>query len=383
MSDSFHPVQLPYALGVPEATAMMRSFPADFMVDEVLGFELDGVGEHLWLRVKKTGQNTQWVVKQLARHFACRPDDLGYSGLKDRHAVTEQWISVPVPIKSQWTLPEIPQVDFLQTVRHGKKLKRGVHQCNRFTLTLRGFQGDQNDLENRLNRIAVKGFPNFYGPQRFGHGGANWQQACLWLEADRPQKLRREQKSLWLSSIRSGLFNRVLAQRVIDNSWASVTADDTYALAGSQSLFQSTYSSAELKSADETLDLEIALLQSRLSSGDIHVTGPLCGRLGGRYPSEALWLKEQSILADLASLVSKLERFGLNHERRALRVIPQSLTWAWKDMAFDSKSETALDNALALVVTFSLPRGAFATSLVRELVDITEPDHNRADTYKG
>jgi len=120
---------------------------ADFRVDEQLGFEPDGEGAHLWLLLRKTGCNTIDVISSLAGILGVAERDIGYSGLKDKHAITTQWVSVPFPINNP--LPELvdhklagkelpESVELLQLTKSGKKLRRGAHKLNAFTITLRG-----------------------------------------------------------------------------------------------------------------------------------------------------------------------------------------------------------------------------------------------------
>src|SRR5690606_33942102 len=137
----------PFAFGEPSLRGVLRSEPADFLVEEQLGFAPDGDGPHRMLWIEKTGANTDWVARQLAKHARCRPMDVGYSGLKDRHAVTRQWFSVPAPKEEMdWLALDIEGVRVLEAYAHRRKLRRRAHRANRFVLTVRELRGE-DDLD--------------------------------------------------------------------------------------------------------------------------------------------------------------------------------------------------------------------------------------------
>ena len=159
--------------------ARYRVRPEDFRVVEVLGFEPSGDGPHRLLRVEKRGCNTGWVAGQLARQLGVRGADVGYSGLKDRNAVTEQWFSVPAsgPGRLDPDALAAAGIVVLADRPHGRKLRRGVHRANEFRLVLRDVRGDRTTIDDRLAAIAREGVPNAFGPQRFGRGGRNLELA--------------------------------------------------------------------------------------------------------------------------------------------------------------------------------------------------------------
>ncbi len=327
----------PRAQGHPPVRAELRREPADFEVEERLGFEPDGEGQHALLQVEKRGLNSDAVAGALARVAGVDGRRVGYSGRKDRHAVTRQWFSVDLAGQAEpdWHagLPE--GAVLLHATRHRRKLRRGSHQGNRFRLRLRDVEGDDAALEQRLERVAAEGVPNYFGPQRFGRDGGNLAQARAWFAGER----RRGPRDLLLSAARSRLFNRVLAARVADGSWQRAHPGEPLMLAGSASFF-----------IPEEVD---ATIEARLKQGDVHPSGPLWGRGDGPLaPGEA------EVLADETALRAGLEEAGLRLERRSLRLVPGDFTWWWEDND--------------LLLAFELPRGAFATAVVRELADVGE-----------
>lgn len=328
--------RLATAWGGPAGSGRLRERPEDFRVDEVLGFEPGGGGEHLWLWVCKRGANSEDVAAALADAAGVRRRRVGYSGRKDRNAETRQWFSLHLPGAAD---PDWPATDaggwrVERAVRHPRKLRTGTHRANAFRLRVRGFEGDRAAAEARLAAIAGAGFPNYFGPQRFGRAGENLKRARAALAGG-----GRRPTGILLSAARSWLFNLVLDRRVADGSWCRALPDDAMMLAGTHSVFRAR--------GDEP-DLE-----SRLAAHDIDPTGPMWGR-GEAVAGPAALARERAWLDGEGALRDALEAFGVTASRRALRARPPDLEWDW------------VSDDLRLA--FTLPRGAFATSLLREVV---------------
>jgi tRNA pseudouridine13 synthase len=333
---------LPCAWGGPAGQARLRVTPEDFQVTEIPVCLPEGQGEHLWLRVRKRDSNTEWVAKQLARWAGVGPAQVSYAGLKDRHAVTEQWFSIHLPGQADPDPGALTSDEFRieEMARHSRKLRRGALKGNRFVLRLRDWQGDKDLLEQRLHSIASGGVPNYFGEQRFGHDGGNLEQARR-LFAGELKKCPRHQRGLYLSAARSWLFNQIAARRVADGSWNQALPGDFLQLDGRHAGFVA-----------EADDSELA---ARLNAMEVHPTGPLWGR--GRPQtgeSRTQWEAEQ--LAACADWCEGLERAGLDLGRRALRVRVEDLRREWEDERI-------------LVLAFSLTAGAYATMVVRELME--------------
>ncbi len=335
----------PRALGAPPATGRLKDSPEDFVVEEQLGFAADGGRGQLLLLVEKRAANTQFVARGLARLAGCRERDVGYAGLKDRQAVARQWFTVPLPrspapIDGQqgdgWRV--------LSAAPHSRKLRRGALAGNRFRIVVRGLAGDVAALGERLPRLAERGAPNYFGPQRFGRDGANLDAVADWL-AGGPLPARRDARGFLLSAARALAFNAVLGARVLQDSWDRLLPGEVVNLDGSQSLFQA-----------EAIDDGLA---ARCAAGDLHPTGPLCGDAGKAPGGEAAAVEAEA-LAGLGALPQALAAAGLEGARRALRVRPSGLDWN-------------LDGD-RLEVSFGLPRGAYATALLRELLGGELPD---------
>ncbi len=335
----------PYAFGGPCGNGLIKIQPDDFFVAEILGFVPEGSGEHVFLHVEKIGENTEYIARLLARHAQVRQRDVSFAGLKDRHARTRQWFSVWLPGKADpdWAALESPQLQILQTVRHARKLKRGVLAGNRFELVIRNWQGDQETAIQRLNAIQQFGFPNYFGEQRFGRHGHNLHRA---LELFQGTKFKPEQHSIYLSAARSYLFNLILAERVTSQSWRQGLPGDVFNLNHSHSFFKA-----------DNLD---ASLIERLGSGDIHPTGALWGKGDSGAQGEVQAL-EHAIISAHTELAAGLIKAGLETDRRPLRVIPEKLCWSFEP-----------DQILKLA--FELPAGSYATALIRELIKTNQVD---------
>ena len=335
-----HYNQLPYAFGQPVISGQLKSQPADFQVEEKIAYSLMGEGEHLWLWLEKEGENTDWVAQQLAKWANIRLRDVGYAGLKDRHAITRQWFSLYLPGRADPDLAlfQFETVRILKHIRHQRKLQTGGLSGNRFILTLREIIGDQNQAEARLKQIQQLGVPNYYGEQRFGRNEHNLVMAQRLFDGELT-RLRPAQRSLYISAARSYLFNLILAERVKAGSWNQACSGDVFQLAGSDKWF--------VDDGSETL-------AERVNSGDIHPTGALVG--AGALPSQGeSFALETHVLQNHQAWWQALADLGLKQDRRALRLQPQNMNWQWLD-------------AQTLRLEFDLPAGRYATALVRELM---------------
>jgi tRNA pseudouridine13 synthase len=327
------------AFGEPLCAAAIRRSPTDFCVVENLAIEFSGDGEHDYLWIEKTGANTQWVARQLARHAKVRSSDVGYSGLKDRHAVTRQWFSLPRRgERADWSAFASEGVEILEVKRHQRKLKRGAHRSNSFRIALHAEPTlpDVQVVEARLEQISRNGVPNYFGPQRFGHNGSNVGLARQLFSGKR---LHRDKRSIAISAARSYLFNEILAARVGNGTWNRIQPGEFANLDGSGSVFQ-------VDDPDEELE-------RRCAEMDIHPTATLWGLRSGISPTDISALERDATEAH-RDLAVGLEQLGIKPAHRALRVRVENLSWQFENEA--------------LWLDFTLPKGAFATSVLRELV---------------
>ena len=332
----------PCAHGRPPATGAIRREPEDFVVDEILGFAPDGTGNHGLLVVEKRGANTGWVAAQLARHAGVAVRDIGFSGHKDRHALTTQAYSLPLP-----ALFDVAQCLEWQgdgyavraAYRHGRKLRPGSHRANRFELRIRDLRGDRRAIEASLAAIREHGVPNYFGPQRFGRAGSNLQRAVAWAGGTAGPR-DRSQRSFALSAARSHLFNAVLAARVARGDWNRLLPGEAVMLDGRRSFFIA-----------EPAD---AALEVRRVAMDVHPSGPLPGRGASPATGPAREFEDSAVVPH-ADLVALLAAERIDHERRSLRLPVREFDWTFGDDA-------------SLVLRFLLPRGTFATAVLHEVL---------------
>lgn len=294
------------------ATASFRNCPEDFIVDEIIDFEPANEGEHLLLHIKKRDQNTKWVAGLLAELAGIDRRDVGFCGMKDRFAVTTQWFSLHLPGRNIEP-DQLTHSDFLilSSARHNKKLRRGMHAGNRFSIVLRDFSIQPSDLSRRFALIEKSGVPNYFAEQRFGWNANNLVKANELIEQGK-LKGNRHGTGIYLSAARSWLFNLLL---------------DRYLSLG------------KLDFAD---------------------TGALWGR--GRSATDASFSQqEQELLSDWFSWCHALEHAGLKQQRRPFILRPNN--FCYKSLADDQ-----------FEFNFELPNGSYATAVLREIAELFRPE---------
>ncbi|MDF2178974.1 tRNA pseudouridine(13) synthase TruD [Aliiglaciecola sp. CAU 1673] len=339
-----------YVQGRPLSTGRLKAQNTDFIVRERLGFEPSGDGEHVFLWIRKDGANTAWVAEQLARFAKVHPRQVSFSGRKDKFAITEQWIGVHLPGKSEpdWQQASIEGVQILKAVRHNKKLRTGIHKANDFELVIRDIS-DPQDVEKRIALLS-QGVPNYFGEQRFGRNNGNLHLGQRMLDGE--QIRDRQKRSMAISALRAWLFNETISERITAGHFHRPLQGDIMILAGTHSFFCAT-------EVDEDIE-------KRLQQRDIVLSAPLWGE--GELPNQGLAKDfEQRIAKRNQKLADGLAALGLKQERRALALYPENLEWRFEDNH--------------LHIRFTLPAGAFATAVVRELLQVPQENQmNNAAT---
>lgn len=333
-----------YAWGGPPATGRIRIAPEDFVVEEILGHDPDGQGEHLWLWVEKRECNTVDVAGRLAEAAGVHPRQVSFGGLKDRNAVTRQYFSIHLPGRDDprtqdWDLEGIR---ILKAGRSSRKIKRGRLKANRFELRVCELDGDLDALTERLESVRDHGVPNGFGEQRFG--GNNIARAHALFRGELRRKPSKSKRGFYLSAARSLVFNRVLVERLRRGDWNRLIEGDLAVLDGSRSFFP-----VDVADPDQV---------RRCAELDIHPSGPLAGRGESPATGEAAAI-ERAVFADEAELVEGLAKFGMQQDRRPLRMRVKNLEWSFPDPT-------------TLELTFELGTGSYATSVLRELVDYAD-----------
>lgn len=285
-----------------------KATPADFVVEEKMSEAFTGNGEHLYLKVRKTGQNTHWVAEQLANLAGVRAREVGYAGRKDRYAVTTQWFSVPTA-RNLDDISSIEGCELLEAQRHIRKLRPGDHDTNLFNIRVTALRGDADLRSQILDQITAHGFPNYFGTQRFGRDGNNLQRG--WESVSLGRRLKGRQSGIYLSAMRSWLFNCIVDRHIRNGDWD-------------------------------------AICQSPSSW-----TGPLWGR-GRNQPSELEENIEFAVAQENSALCDYLEHAGLNQERREVLAKPHQF-------------RVLAHTAEYLDLEFELEKGQFATELLAEI----------------
>ncbi|MBJ7539651.1 tRNA pseudouridine(13) synthase TruD [Marinomonas transparens] len=345
-----------YAWSKPTITGDLKTNVQDFYVEEQLGFEPDGKGEFCFVFIEKLGVNTDFLAKRLAQVAGIAPNKVTYSGVKDRHACTRQWFCLHVLNKEpdlsalDEAFREPESVRVIAQLRHSKKLRTGAHIGNRFVLRLRELEGDLDELTTRLNLIKQAGVPNYYGPQRFGINGNNLHNGKGFvLQGRQSRRKLSKTESFWLSAIRSWCFNQALSDQVDNGMWARLCDGDI----------------GQLQRTDEQFRVREMTPQMHLSAmkGAISPVLPLIseGWEAGTGKPRELAIKES--LAEDSELVAALLAFDLSRDSRLARLVPIDMAWELLNKGEEKPQ---------LIVEFSLTKGCFATSVLREMIDFTD-----------
>ncbi len=333
---------------LPGTGGVLRARDEDFFVDEELPYPAAGAGEHVFVRIEKRGLTTRFAAAQIAKALGVQERDIGIAGMKDRHAVTRQWLSLPPPVNPEAvTALAIDGITIVEAVRHGHKLRTGHVRKNRFVLRVRGASaGSVEKARAILTALArAPGAPNWYGEQRFGRDGDNAQKGRELLASGkrgRDKKLDR----LFISSLQSELFNQWLVARVEDGLYRTVLAGDVCHKTGG----------GMFTSDDPATDT------TRLVAGELVVTGPMFGDKM-RRPTEGSPAAERE--------AAVLARAGLTVDSfTPVRALAEG-TRRDGAIAITDWQVTAGDpgpDGETLEVAFALPGGAYATAVMREVM---------------
>ena len=320
--------------------------PDDFVVDEVPLYAASGSGEHLYVRFRKRSSTTRDALRAIAEAANVPVSEIGTAGMKDKHAVTTQWLSLPArrarPVES-WTLP--PFVSVVEVSRHGNKLRTGHLKGNHFRIRIVGVVPDAVARADRIVEfIAERGLPNHFGAQRFGHGGRNLGEAIAWLEEEAGGRGRRRlpafERKLFASVVQSEVFNRYTTARLSEGLERPLPGE-VVRLSGSGATFRV-----------EDVERELP----RWSTRDILPTGPMIGPKMRAAEGRALELEEQAVL-DTGLVEAPRLALGryADGTRRDVLVWPEGLT----------VSPDPAESGSALILAFFLPSGSYATEVVR------------------
>ncbi len=337
-------------------SATIRSSPQDFQVDEIPLYAPAGSGGHVFVQVRKTGWSTDACARRIASALGMDKREIGHAGMKDRHAVTTQWLSFPWPEGE--ALPNLDSlaaesIEVLAAVRHPHKLRVGHLRGNHFTIVLRDLGTPQLDWMEVMSRWSGQGIPNRFGPQRFGRDGDNPQRALDWLRGRNRGPRDKRTRRLVISSVQSLLFDRLLDRRVADGTWDTVVAGDLVKTRDRGGLFLSEDGAWDAK---------------RAARAEVSATGPMFGpRM--RWPEglPAQW--EAEIVEEALGGRDALDGMGKMGAgtRRALRIIPENLKFVPSGEHSDA----------SVTICMTLPKGAYATTVIGELFSVRDASISR------
>ncbi|MBA4031325.1 MAG: tRNA pseudouridine(13) synthase TruD [Planctomyces sp.] len=374
MADDPAPEALPFPLylthDLPGVGGEWKQTPEDFLVEEIPAYLPSGEGEHLFLWIEKRDLSGEMLLSRISRGLNIPSSEIGMAGIKDRRAVTRQWVSVPAKAEGMVTSLESDDLRVLEAKRHRNKLKTGHLHGNRFTAMLRGVRNDPVLIEAIAHRLRTAGCPNYYGEQRFGHdqGTLALGEQLLRGEktpADLPPARRRFLLRMALSAVQSQLFNHVLAERLADGLFSQVMRGD---------LMEVLPAGGKFIVADPEVE------QSRFNQQETSITGPMFG-MKMRAPEGVPLERERRILARSGFGIEAFAPYAslMEGARRALRFLPHGLTCELWDESDSPPADLSTNHSrsTSLRVSVELPAGAYLTVLLREF---QKPEPQRGGT---
>ena len=336
MNNTFGRILLTHDL--PGTSGRIKERPEDFMVEEVPLYEFSGEGGFVFLLVEKTDLSNLDLVDILRKHLGLKDHEVGVAGWKDKGAITRQWISLPHEKVRKDRLARLGSegIKILQEQVHSNKLRTGHLLGNRFSILIRQPGPDAKArAEAIIQRLQIHGLPNFYGPQRFGAGGANPEKGlALLLGQYRVRSVRKGK--LLMSAYSSLLFNLTLKERMERNLFTRLLSGDIAKKHDTGGIFTVSDPVQEQPRADRL---------------EISATGPIWGKKMKRAEDEAGALEEKILSAQKLTPDVFHKQPG---SRRSLRVALGEIT---------VQQERA-----GLGLRFFLPKGSYATVFLDEIM---------------
>jgi tRNA pseudouridine13 synthase len=339
----FDPLQPPPLLtaNLPGIGGRIKAHIEDFEVEEIPAYEPSGAGDHLFLWVEKRGMGAEYFQRQVARRLDIPTGEVGTAGLKDRHAVTRQWISVPASVEGRIAALDGDGIRVLNVSRHTNKLKPGHLRGNRFCILIRDVDPAGNSrLPPILDCLRMEGLPNYYGTQRFGRDGETAGLGMDLLTAGKTNVRSAFLKKIALSAAQAVLFNEYLGRRLIDGLLRCVLPGDVMCKWPAGGMFVAK---------------DVAAEQARFDTRETVHAGPIFGRKTFPAADQAA-AREADVLRDAGLTLASFQGFGklVQGTRR------HNLAYC-DDLAAQVDTE-------GVRLTFSLPAGSYATVLLREIM---------------
>lgn len=322
--------------------------PEDFVVEEIPAYEPSGEGEHIFLWIEKRNRSSTELMQHLEQRLRASRFEIGTAGMKDKRAVTRQWVSVPARCGPDVRRIDTREIRVLRESRHGNKLKTGHLRGNRFEIVVRDVpESALTTAETIAARLRDDGMPNYYGAQRFGNGGETLRLGFELLtgtktKKDVPSKKRRFLVRLAISAAQSTLFNECLERRLVAGHLRTVFDGDALQKADSGAPFLARSAAEE---------------QPRLDAGGIVLTGPMFGHRM-LWPKGEPGERERELLMESGLVVENFAHFNkLATGTRRPYVVPLG------------SLEIEPVDATSLRFRFDLPSGVYATEALAEFID--------------
>ena len=341
-------LSLPYITqDMPGIGGKIRQKTSHFKVEEIPVYEPQGTGNHLYVNITKENYTTREIQLRLASLFEIKPEEVGKAGLKDKYAVTTQTFSV---LFNDHASPEeiIPIIEDNIPVKvnwakyHDNKIRAGHLLGNKFTIIISEHEGTYQQAKEIAYRINKVGLPNFYGVQRTGKQGENINQGWLILKKKKRLGNRWLRKYL-LSSYQSYLCNRYLVKRIEKGLFNKILLGDIAKKHETGGLFW-----VEDKETE----------QKRFDNKEISFSAPMFGYKMSKPKEESMEL-ETEILEEMGIDLNEFRAQRVKGTRRLGRVLPEIVTSEHED---------------GIQLEFTLPKGGFATVLLREFMKNDELD---------
>jgi tRNA pseudouridine13 synthase len=332
---------------LPGTGGRIKAVPEDFEVEEIPAYQPCGTGDFLYLWVEKRDLGAEYFVREVARRLEIPHGEVGTAGLKDRHAVTRQMVSVPVTAEARLDQLEGDGIRLLSVSRHSNKLRPGHLHGNRFRILIRAVCPEAADrLSPILDRIRQDGLPNFYGPQRFGRDGETGRLGMNLLKiGPRGQPRGPFLRKLALSAAQATLFNLYLTRRIQDGLLRTVLPGDVMAKWPFGGMFVAR---------------DVPVEQARFDARETVTSGPIFGRKTFPAMDDAA-TREEAVLHDAGLSLSVFQGFGkLVQGTRRHNLIYLD------DLEAQSRPD-------GIHLAFTLPAGSYATVLLREVTK-TNPE---------
>ena len=338
-------MDLPYLTdGLPGTGGVLRARPEDFVVDEEPAYPPSGSGDHVFVLVEKRELTSPQAAQAIARALGIAERDIGIAGMKDRHAITRQWMSLPPPVTPEAARAlAIEHVAIVEVARHPHKLRSGHVRGNRFALRVRD-PGPDAAVRARaiLDRLAeAPGAPNWYGEQRFGRDGDNAARGRALVTGAQARGRDKRMDRLMVSALQSELFNTWLVARIADGLYATAISGDLLHKVGG-GMFDCTAPEIDAP---------------RVRGGEVIPTGPMFGA-EMRGPADGTdAAAREAVILDGAGLT----RDTFTRVRAIAEGTRRDAAIAVRDVAVELDAD-------GLVVRFALPGGAYATAVMREVM---------------